>query len=148
MQGYPATVPPMLIYGIAVLALVTVMIGLSWVLGQRHRERATGEPFESGIVSTGDAHLRFSAQFYIIAMFFVIFDLESVFIVAWAISFKKAGWAGYAAVMVFIAVLVAVLAYEWRTGALDFAARGKRILKAREQYILKEDQIPMSESLK
>jgi NADH-quinone oxidoreductase subunit A len=138
MQGYAASVIPMLVYGVAVLAVAAGMVVISHLLGQRHRDRATGEPFESGILPTGDAHLRFSAQFYIIAMFFVIFDLESVFIVAWAIAFRKAGWAGYAGVSAFITALLAVLVYEWRTGALDFAARGKKILKARERFISRE----------
>ena len=68
----------MIAYFAAVIAVTSLMIGVSYVLGQRHKERATGEPYESGIVSTGSARLRFSAKFYLVAMFFVIFDLERV----------------------------------------------------------------------
>ncbi len=57
------------------------MIGLSYFLGERHRERTTGEPYESGIVPTGSARIRFNANFYLIAVFFVIFDLETLFII-------------------------------------------------------------------
>ncbi|MEJ2049864.1 MAG: NADH-quinone oxidoreductase subunit A, partial [Calditrichota bacterium] len=63
---------PLLVYALAVAALVIFMIGFSYLLGQRHKERATGEIYESGIMTTGDARLRFSVHFYVVAMFFVI----------------------------------------------------------------------------
>ena len=121
---------PILVYGAIVLSLVCLMLGLSFVLGQRHEERATGEPYEGGIVSAGSARLRFSSQFYLIAMLFVIFDVETIFIVSWAIAFKELGWYGYAGVMVFVILLFVVLIYEWRNGALDFGPDGGKILKA------------------
>src|SRR5688572_31290516 len=71
------------------------MLGLSFVLGQRHKEHATNEPYEGGILSSGSARLRFSSQFYLIAMLFVIFDVETIFIFSWAIAFKELGWFGY-----------------------------------------------------
>ena len=113
-----------------VLSLVGAMIGLSYFLGQRHNERATGDPYEGGILSHGSARIRFSSQFYLIAMLFVIFDVETIFIFSWAIAFRDLGWYGYAGVMVFIILLVVVLIYEWRVGALDFGPDGKKILKA------------------
>ena len=121
---------PILAYGAIVLSLVCVMLGLSYVLGQRHKERATEEPYEGGIISEGSARLRFSSQFYLIAMLFVIFDVETIFIVSWAIAFPELGWYGYMGVMVFVILLFVVLIYEWRNGALDFGPDGGRILKA------------------
>jgi NADH-quinone oxidoreductase subunit A len=120
------TLWPLAVYFAAVILLVAGMLALSYLLGQRHRARATGEPYESGIVSTGSARLRFSAQFYLIAMLFVIFDLEAAFIFAWAIAFREVGWVGYVGVLVFIGVLVAALIYEWRTGALDWGSKGRK----------------------
>jgi NADH-quinone oxidoreductase subunit A len=120
---------PLLVYAFAVAALVIFMIGFSYLLGQRHKEKATGEIYESGIMTTGDARLRFSVHFYVVAMFFVIFDLEAIFIVSWAIAFREVGWAGYIGVLIFIVILVVVLIYEWRIGALDYATSGKKILK-------------------
>lgn len=111
---------PLAAYIGAVFLLVAAVIGISAILGQRHHERATGEPFESGIVPTGSARLHFSAKFYLIAMFFVIFDLEAVFIFAWAVAVPELGWAGYIEILIFIAVLVAALIYLWRLGALDW----------------------------
>ncbi len=107
-------------YTLAVLILVVGMVGLSYILGQRHSEKATGEPYESGIVSTGTARIRYDFNFYRNAMFFVIFDLEAVFIVAWAIVARQTGWPGYVEIMVFIGVLLVSLIYLSRRGALDW----------------------------
>src|SRR5215831_13443797 len=123
---YLAPVWPLAVYFAAVILLVAGMLALSYLLGQRHQARATGEPYESGIVSTGSARLRFSAQFYLVAMLFVIFDLEAVFIFAWAIAFRELGWAGYVGVLIFIGVLVAALIYAWRLGALDWGGEGRK----------------------
>lgn len=120
---------PFLIYTAIVLMIVGIMIGLSWVLGEHHKEKLTDEPYESGIPPTGNARLRFSSHFYLIAIFFVIFDLDAVFIMAWAISFKEVGIAGYIGILVFIGILIAVLIYEIGIKALDFGPQGKKILK-------------------
>ena len=110
----------LLAYGAVVLVLVSGMLGISYVLGERHREPATDDPYEGGIVSTGTARVRLSVKFYLVAMFFVIFDLEAVFLFAWAVAAREVGWTGYVEVLVFIGVLVAALLYLWRTGALDW----------------------------
>ena len=111
---------PLAVYFAIVIALVVMLLGLSALLGQRHRERATDLPYESGIVSTGSARLRFGARFYLLAVFFVIFDLEAAFIFAWAVALRGIGWTGYIEGVVFVGVLLAALAYLWRTGGLDF----------------------------
>ncbi|MBP1624424.1 MAG: NADH-quinone oxidoreductase subunit [Acidobacteria bacterium] len=72
------------------------------------------------MLPTGSARLHFSAKFYLIAMFFVIFDLEAVFIFAWAVAVPELGWMGYLEVLIFIIVLAATLIYLWRLGALDW----------------------------
>jgi NADH-quinone oxidoreductase subunit A len=117
---YATQLWPMAVYFLAVLFLVVVMLGLSYVLGQRHRERATGEPYESGMVSTGSARTRLDVKFYLVAMLFVIFDLEAVFIFAWSVSLREVGWQGYIEILLFIAILLAALFYLWRLGALDW----------------------------
>jgi NADH-quinone oxidoreductase subunit A len=120
---------PFLIYALLVVVVVGVMLGLSHILGERHKEKLTDEPFESGIPPTGNARLRFSSHFYLIAIFFVIFDLDAVFIMVWAISFRELGIAGYIGISVFIGILIAVLIYEIGIKALDFGPKGKLILK-------------------
>jgi NADH-quinone oxidoreductase subunit A len=117
---------PLAVYIVAVVILVAFMLILSALLGQRHRERATDEPYESGIVSTGSARLRFHAGFYLMAMFFVIFDLEAAFIYAYAVAFRELGWMGYLEILVFIGILASALFYVWRLGALDWRTLRQR----------------------
>ena len=114
---------PLVVYFAAVIALVLTMLGLSWLLGQQRANASTNDPFESGVVSVGGAQARISVEFYLIAIFFVIFDLETVFIFAWAIAFFELGWQGYLAIVVFVAVLIVALIYEWRSGALDWGIK-------------------------
>ena len=108
------------IYFVIVLLLVIAMLVVSYLLGQRHHEHATGSPYESGIVSTGSAHVRLSAKFYLVAMFFVVFDLEAASIFAWAVAGRELGWRGYWEIVIFIGVLVVALVYLGRLGALDW----------------------------
>ena len=115
------------LYFLVVLLIVASMLGLSYVLGQRHKEPATGSPYESGILSEGSARVRLAAKFYLTAMFFVIFDLEAVFIFAWAVAARELGWTGYSELAVFVAILVAALVYLWRLGALDWSPRSRSI---------------------
>ena len=128
---------PLAVYSGAVLLLAVIMIALSHILGERHEERATHKEYESGIVPTGTSRVRFPAHFFMIAMFFVIFDLETAFIITWAVAFQELGWEGYLAVLVFIIELAVVLFYIWRIGALDFGVDGNKILAAYHKLIKK-----------
>ena len=125
---------PLLVYFALVIVVVGAMLGLSYTLGQRHSAPARSEPYESGILVTGSAHVRFDAKFYVIAVFFVIFDLEAAFIFAWAVALRSAGWTGYVDMLVFIAVLLSALIYIWRLGALEWATGTARLrdVQARE----------------
>jgi NADH-quinone oxidoreductase subunit A len=117
-------------YAAAVLAIVAGMVVASHLLGPRHKEKATGEPYESGIVSTGSAEVRFAAKFYLVGMLFVIFDLEAAILFAWAIAAPENGWPAFVAVCVFVAILLIALAYEWREGALDLGPQPRRLRAA------------------
>jgi NADH-quinone oxidoreductase subunit A len=140
---------PLGVYFVAVVVLVSGIIGLSYVLGEHHRDRATGEPYESGIVSTGSARQRFSAKFYLIAILFVIFDLESVFIFAWAVAVRELGWTGYVEILVFVGILVAALAYLWREGALEWAdLQVRRKIKSRTPVEAKTADAPRERELR
>lgn len=110
------------IYFVVTLFLVTAMLVVSYLLGQRHYEKDTGVPYESGIASEGSAHVRLSAKFYLVAMFFVIFDLEAAFIFAWAVAGRDLGWTGYWEMLIFTGVLMIALVYLWRLGALDWGS--------------------------
>ncbi len=119
-------------YLVAVLAIVGLLMVVTHLLGERHRERGTGVPYESGVNPTGSARLRFSADFYLVAMIFVIFDISAVFLFAWAVSARELGWAGYAAIVIFILETLVGLAYLWRSGAFDWGA--KRLREHRERH--------------
>lgn len=117
----------LIIYVIAVFGLIAVMLGVSWLLGGRAWGRAKNEPFESGVVGTGTAQVRISAKFYQVAIFFVIFDLEAVFLYAWAISVREVGWFGFIGAAIFIFILTASLVYEWGVGALEWAPQTRKL---------------------
>ncbi|MEO6698227.1 MAG: NADH-quinone oxidoreductase subunit A [Paraperlucidibaca sp.] len=121
-------------FGIFLLGIVGMccfMLFIPFLLGGRDWGRAKNDPFESGIVPQGGARLRVSAKFYLVAMFFVIFDVEALFLYAWAISIREAGWMGFIEAAIFIFVLLAGLFYLWRIGALDWAPEARRKRAAR-----------------
>ena len=121
---------PFLFYTAAVLAVVVTMLGLSYFLGQRINRKYKNTPFESGIISVGSAQFRISVHFYLTAILFIIFDLEVVFLFAWAVAVREAGWPGFIEISIFIFILIAALFYLWRIGALDWRTQTqKRELK-------------------
>jgi len=121
---------PLFLYAGLVVFLISAILVLSYFLGQHHKDRATDLPYEGGIQQAGSARLRFSSQFYLVAMLFVIFDVEAVFLMLWALGFYELGWPGYIGASVFILQLVVVLIYEWGIGTLNIGPDVKGILKA------------------
>lgn len=117
---------PLAVYCAAVLLLVAALLLASHYLGGRRQPRPGDAPFESGVVGLGYGHFRVPAGFYLIAMFFVIFDLEAAFLFAWAVALRQTGWAGFAEALLFVAVLFAALLYLWRLGGLDWGPRRLR----------------------
>ncbi len=114
------------VYCGAVVLLVALILVISKLLGQSHHERATGSPYESGMMITGSARGRRDVNFFLLAVFFVIFDLEAVFIFGWAVAIREVGWSGYVEILIFIGVLLATLVYLWRIGGLDVGFPMKR----------------------
>ncbi len=128
------------VYGICVGVVIAVMLGLPPLLGERHwrkperrSESATAIPYECGIRPTGNAQVRPPVQYYLIAMFFVIFDVEAAYLYAWAVAVPETGWLGFIEVTIFVSILLASLAYLWLTGALDWHARSQRPLAHHQQ---------------
>lgn len=118
---------PIVVYFAAVLILVIGMLGVAYFFGAKPKNRPDAIPYESGMVPTGSARLRFDVLFYLNAMFFVVFDLETMFIISWAIAFRQAGWAGFVEIAIFVVVLLIALVYLWRLGALDWRTRREKI---------------------
>lgn len=117
---------PFLFYTTLVLIVVVTMLGLSYFLGQKTKRLYTQTPFESGIISVGSAQFRISVHFYLTAILFIIFDLEVVFLFAWAVAIRQAGWPGFIEISVFICILLLALFYLWRIGALDWRTQTQR----------------------
>lgn len=114
---------PIAAYFIILCVMLVAMMLLSVVLGPKTQTRAKNIPYESGVISAGEDKTRFSSHFFLYAIFFVIFDLETIFLFAWVIAFEEVGWAGFIEASVFIAILLAALLYLWRIGALELKQR-------------------------
>ncbi|MFT5082492.1 MAG: NADH-quinone oxidoreductase subunit A [Lentisphaeria bacterium] len=111
---------PMVLYLVLVIGLIVAMLAGPYFLGNRRKARATGEPYECGILPVGSAQYRVPIPFYLFAIFFVIFDLEAVFLYAWSVALREVGWTGFIEALVFIMILFVALIYLWRMGALDW----------------------------
>ncbi|AMN66882.1 NADH-quinone oxidoreductase subunit A [Psychrobacter sp. P11G5] len=110
---------------LAAIGLVIFMLAVPRLLGGRSQGLQKEEIFEAGVVGSGNARIRLSAKFYLVAIFFVIFDLEALYLYAYAVSVREAGWLGFAAATVFITVLIIGLIYELSLGAMNWAPADK-----------------------
>lgn len=116
---------------LAAAGLVAFMLVVPRLLGGRSSGSQKQETFEAGVVSAGSARIRLSAKFYLVAIFFVIFDLEALFLYAYAVSVREVNWLGFTAAAIFIAILFVGLVYEMRLGAMNWAPADKRKKKPR-----------------
>lgn len=114
---------PIAAYFIILAGMLVFMMLLSHFLGPKTKSRAKNTPYESGIISVNDNKTRFTNHFFLYAIFFVIFDLETIFLFAWVIAFEESGWLGFYEASIFIGVLLAALIYIWRIGALELKKR-------------------------
>jgi NADH-quinone oxidoreductase subunit A len=114
------------VYGLLVLGLVGALLFLSSWLGEKKKGAEKLRPFESGIIPTGSARFRYPIAFYLIATFFLIFDVEAVYIFSWAISFDRLGWSGWLQISFFIIVLLIGLFYIWKKGGLEWGPTSQR----------------------
>jgi NADH-quinone oxidoreductase subunit A len=117
LQTYFPVAAALLLCGL----LAALLVGLATILGPRRPSAVKSSPFECGSEPIGSAHDRFGVKFYLIAVLFIVFDIEAVFIYPWAVLIKELGWAGYTTMAVFAFTLVIGLAYVWKKGALDWA---------------------------
>lgn len=118
---------PLALWALIIVVMMVAVLGLSALLGPRHRARRRDLPYESGVPPTPQGELRFPAHFYLIALAFLIFDLEAAILFAWAAAARDVGWAGYFEAVVFVVILLAGLAYLWAKGAFEWGAAPKRV---------------------
>ena len=111
---------PILIYMVIAAGLVVLIVLMSEFLGKKTHSYQKDLSYECGMDPIGDARHRYAVRFYVIAMFFIVFDIEAIFLYPWAVVFKPLGWFGFAEMAVFIFILVVGLAYVWGKGALEW----------------------------
>jgi NADH-quinone oxidoreductase subunit A len=113
------------VYTVAVFVLLALLTAASSFIGSRRPSEDKLRPYESGIIPTGSARLRYPVPFYLVAIFFLIFDVEGAFIFSWAISARELGWAGWFQMTFFIVVLLLGLVYIWKKGGLEWGPTRK-----------------------
>ncbi|MFN8388734.1 MAG: NADH-quinone oxidoreductase subunit A [Bdellovibrionota bacterium] len=111
---------PVFVLIILAAGFVVTMLGLSISLGPKRITEVKDDPFECGTVATGSANERFSVKFYLVAMIFILFDIEIVFLYPWALQAQELGWYGFYAMLSFILLLSIGLVYVWRRGLLNW----------------------------
>ena len=114
------------VYTLVVAALVGLLLAASAFIGERKPTAEKLRPYESGIIPTGTARLKYPVPFYLVAIFFLIFDVEGAFIFSWAIAARELGWAGWLQIAFFIVVLLLGLVYIWEKGGLEWGPTGKK----------------------
>jgi NADH-quinone oxidoreductase subunit A len=119
--SYPEIYFPVLLQVAIAMAIAALMLGLSFVLGKRVRNRVKDMPYESGIVPTGDARHRFSVKFYLVGMLFILFDIEAIFLYPWAVVYRELKMFAFVEMLVFIVLVLCGFFYTWKKGALDWS---------------------------
>jgi len=121
-NSYTETYFPVVVQAILAMVLAGGLLTVSRLLGKRVRNRVKDMPYESGIVPTGDARQRFSVKFYLVAMLFILFDIEAIFLYPWAVVYRELKMVAFVEMLVFVILLLSGFFYIWKKGALDWAA--------------------------
>src|SRR5258708_3199178 len=124
MGGNPLqSYAPLLIHLLAALLLSGALVALSSLFGYRRPSKVKAQPYECGITPTGDAREPVSVKFYLVAMVFILFDVEAIFLYPWAYIFRDLRWFGFFEMLMYIVILLAGYIYLWKKGALDWSSR-------------------------
>jgi NADH-quinone oxidoreductase subunit A len=119
-DNYFARYLPFLIHMVMAGVIAGAIVSLSWLIGQRKPTRAKMAPYESGMTPIGDARQRFSVKFYLVAMLFILFDVEAVFIYPWAIILRRLKHFGLWEMFVYLGIFLVGFFYVWKKGVLDW----------------------------
>jgi NADH-quinone oxidoreductase subunit A len=117
---------PFLIHILLAGGIATAIISLSWLIGERKPTRAKLSPYESGMTPVGDARGRFTVKFYLVAMLFILFDVEAVFLYPWAVIVHDLKHFGLGEMFVYIGIVLVGFFYVWKKGVLDWGPSGVR----------------------
>src|ERR1035437_1212791 len=116
-ESYAETYFPVLVQALLAMALAAGLLTASYLLGKRVRNKVKDMPYESGIVPTGDARQRFSVKFYLVAMLFILFDIEAIFLYPWAVVFRDLRMFGFVEMLIFVVLILSGFFYVWKKGA-------------------------------
>ncbi|MFN3322320.1 MAG: NADH-quinone oxidoreductase subunit A [Bryobacteraceae bacterium] len=123
--SYPELYFPVLVQAIIAMAVAGGMITISYILGKKVRNKAKDMPYECGIVPTGSAKERFSVKFYLVAMLFILFDIEVVFLYPWAVVYRELSLYGFIIMLLFVDLVLWGFYYIYKKGALNWAEDGQ-----------------------
>jgi NADH-quinone oxidoreductase subunit A len=124
--SYAQTYFPVLVQILIALAVAGGMIGASAVLGRRVKDPVKSSPYESGMKPVGNARERFSVKFYLVAMVFILFDIEAIFLYPWAVVYRQLGLFAFFEMLLFIALVLCGFFYIWKKGVLDWSGEDRR----------------------
>jgi len=124
--SYPEVYFPVLLQGLVAMALAAGLLTVSYLLGQKVRNRVKDMPYESGIVPTGDARQRFSVKFYLVRMLFILFDIEAIFLYPWVVVFRELKMLAFVEMLIFVVLILSGFFYIWKKGALDWSGADLR----------------------
>ncbi|HMD49559.1 MAG TPA: NADH-quinone oxidoreductase subunit A [Bryobacteraceae bacterium] len=119
--SYPDTYFPVLVQIAIALLVATALIAISALIGKRVYDRVKDSPYECGIAPTGSARERFSVKFYLVAIVFILFDIEAVFLYPWAVVYRELKMFAFFEMLLFVALILAGFFYVWKKGALDWS---------------------------
>ena len=115
---------PVLLQALIAMGLAAVMLGASALLGKRVRSRVKDTPYESGIVPTGSARDSYNVKFYLVAILFILFDVEAIFFYPWAVVYRELKMFAFVEMLIFMLFILAGFFYIWKKGALDWSESG------------------------
>src|ERR1700691_3620499 len=119
--SYPDTYFPVVVQAVIAVVVAAALVAISFLLGKRVRNRVKDSPYESGIAPTGSARERFSVKFYLVAIVFILFDIEAVFLYPWAVVYRQLKFFGFVEMLLFIVLVLSGFFYIWKKGALDWS---------------------------
>ena len=111
--------PLLILFGVSVLNAVGIAVA-THIINPRRPTPQKDMPYESGMIPLGDTRERFSVKFYMVAISFIVFDLETIFLIPWAVGMRELGWGAFGAMLLFVIVLTLGLVYEWKKGGLEW----------------------------
>src|SRR5271154_170803 len=120
--SYSDTYFPVLVQIAIAVVVAAALVAITFLLGKHVKNRVKDTPYESGIAPTGSARERFSVKFYLVAIVFILFDIEAVFLYPWAVVYRELKMFAFVEMLLFIAVVVCGFFYVWKKGALDWSS--------------------------